>query len=192
MVHPHVSFACAGKMKKKRQILCVCGCFKWLWLSWKLSLTILSPSTCEEWISAEWQITVCLPYCPHHMRHAGAYTAAHGCVTHLTPVIIAFRPVTGRISIHSGWDLFFGGVGWLVVEVGSSNKIDGTCLDQKENKRMYIYIQLQILSIKMFCRWTALEHRQFFVFVFSCCHASVAGFSLSCKLKLTVVIGVPR
>lgn len=95
---------------KKRQILCVCGCFKWLWLSWKLSLTILSPSTCEEWISAEWQITVCLPYCPHHMRH--------GCVTHLTPVIIAFRPVTGRISIHSGWDLFFGGVGWLVVEVG--------------------------------------------------------------------------
>ena len=36
----------------------------------EVSLTILSPSTCEECISAEWQITVHLPYCLCHMRHA--------------------------------------------------------------------------------------------------------------------------
>lgn len=46
----------------------------------------------------------CLPTC-----------AVHLCVfvrvwwKHLTPAIIAFRLVTGRISIHSGWDLFFQG-----------------------------------------------------------------------------------
>ena len=34
-----------------------------------IELTILSPSTCEEGISAEWQIAVSLLHCPRHMRH---------------------------------------------------------------------------------------------------------------------------
>lgn len=59
----HVTHAPLGRGNVS---LCVC---EWMVV---IKFTILSPSTCEEWISAEWQITVSLPYCPPHIRQTSS------------------------------------------------------------------------------------------------------------------------
>lgn len=72
---------------------CTFVCARLLWIV-VLELTVLSPSTCEEWISAEWQIIVCLSYCPHHMRRM-APSAARIAVR--PPVCVCVR---GRVCVH--------------------------------------------------------------------------------------------
>lgn len=138
LVHPHVSFACAGKMKK-RPLQMVATELK------TLAHNIIS---LHLWgVDLSWMADYSLPALlssPHEA--CSAFTAMHGCLTHLTPVIIAFRPVTGRISIHSGWDLFFGGVGWRWWRWGPPTKLMAPVWTTKKIHNIIIYNSRSYLS----------------------------------------------
>lgn len=64
----------------------------------------------------------------------GIFAVTHGCLTHLTPEIIAFRLVTGRISIQSGSDLFSEEVCGRDVAL----RMDATCFRVKIRLQRYV------------------------------------------------------
>lgn len=89
----HTHLACDWRMRRCH-ILRVCLCALLLLLLWNVVIelkknlsTILSLSTCEDWLSAEWQITVSISHCPHHTRPSSAGMAA--CL-----------PICGRLCVH--------------------------------------------------------------------------------------------
>lgn len=165
---------------KKCQNSCLCACLRATAMNgrdWaEKSLTILSPSTCEEWIATEWQITVCLPYCPRHTRHvtpspprmaACLPASVHVCVCahdeSIWPLaIIAFRLVTGRICIHSGWDLFL-----REVAGKSFRRTDGTFFGQNIYSYTYDFRSYLLRCPLVKCRDKDSSHREEADFFFS-------------------------
>lgn len=117
-------------------------------------------------VDLSWMADYSLPalLSPPH-EACSTFTGILGCLTHLTPVIIAFRLVTGRINIHSGWDLFSGEVAGKC-----AHRIDGTCLGQRKKKGRYTFVHTTS-DVGKQSPWAETGF-------FFCSHASVDGSSL--------------